>query len=87
MPNVNVKRLLQELVVPELQEIKADIREIKVEIRRLDEKIDSGLARLDVEMHSDFKRLDEKIEINLEFRDRFAALEAKVAALTAASSR
>jgi len=77
MPNVyeQVKQALQDVVAPE-------IRELKIEIKRLDEKIDSGLQGIRAEMHSEFKRLDEKIELTLEFRERFAALETKVAALS-----
>lgn len=103
MPGITadtVKKLLQELIVPELREFRAELREIRVELKRLDEKIeakhnesvsmfqrldekiDYGLQGLRAEMHSEFKRLDEKIELTLEFRERFAALEAKVAALT-----
>ena len=92
----------------DLKDVKGDVKGLQVKIRRLDEKIDSGLARLDEKIdskHSEavgfFKRLDEKIdslhnEINIRFeamdekiedkiesRDRFTALEAKVANLAA----
>ena len=76
-----VKKALQDIVAPEL-------RAIQVEIKRLDEKIDSGVARLDgkvdsirTEMLSEIKRLDEKIDIAIQIRERLASLEAKVAAL------
>jgi len=76
-----VKQALQDIVAPEL-------RAIQVEIKRLDEKIDSGLTRLDgkvdsirTEMLSEIKRLDEKIDIAIQIRERLASLEAKVAAL------
>ncbi|MEW6556321.1 MAG: hypothetical protein AB1349_03100 [Elusimicrobiota bacterium] len=85
MPNVyeQVKQALQDIVAPE-------IRELKTEIKRLDEKIDSKhnellseIKRLDEKIDSGLTRLDEKIELTLEFRERFSALEVKVAALTA----
>ncbi|MCX7763026.1 MAG: hypothetical protein N2252_09355 [Candidatus Kryptonium sp.] len=44
MPKVDVKKIIQELIVPELQEIKSSVNELKAkfdsEIKRLDEKID-----------------------------------------------
>ena len=52
---VDVKRIIQEMVVPDLQVIKSELATIKVEIKRLDEKIESIRA-------SDLKRLDEKID-------------------------
>ena len=64
MPNVyeQVKQALQDVVAPEL-------KGLQIEIRRLDEKIDSGLKRLDEkidskhdELLSEIRRLDEKID-------------------------
>ena len=92
MPNIyeQVKQALQDIVAPNLAKIEGRIdgltTEMRSEFKRLDEKIDSKhneilseIRRLDGRINS----LDEKIEINLEFRDRFAALESKVAALSA----
>ena len=76
--NVDVKKVIQELIVPELREIKLEIKGVTVEIKRLDEKIDS----LRNEMHSELRRLDEKLDIAMDFRDRFATLEGKVSALS-----
>ena len=107
-----VKQALQDVVAPE-------IRELRTEIRRLDEKIDSTAAKTDTRLKSldekidstaaktetrfkqldekidstrdmllaEIRRLDEKLETGLEFRERFAALEAKVAVLTGSSGR
>ncbi|NCO67224.1 MAG: hypothetical protein COY75_08010 [Nitrospirae bacterium CG_4_10_14_0_8_um_filter_41_23] len=66
-----VKQALQDIVAPEL-------RALQVEIKRLDEKIDSKHS----ELSSEIKRLDEKIDIAIQIRERLAFLEAKVAALT-----
>jgi len=81
-----VKKLLQEMVVPELsvikdalKDVKSDVRELKVEVRRLDEKIDSGLTRLDEKIDS--LRNEMTLERNL--GERIASLESRVAALTA----
>lgn len=66
-----VKQALQDIVAPEL-------RALQVEIKRLDEKIDS----LKSEVTSEIRRLDEKIDIAIQIRERLAFLEAKVSALT-----
>ena len=55
--HVDVKKIIQELVVPELKDIKAEIATMKVEIKRLDEKIDGSGKRLDERLSS----LDEKL--------------------------
>ena len=89
MPVVDIKKVIQELVVPELKEIKSDLREIRVEIKRLDEKIDLVHRELSQRIDSfhsetltEIKRLDEKIDIAIQIRERLAALESKVAALS-----
>jgi len=80
-----VKKALQDIVAPEL-------KSLQIEIKRLDEKIESGYKRLDEkiesmknEMMSEIKRLDEKIDglerelkVAIEIRERLSALEAKV---------
>jgi len=65
-----VKQALQDIVAPEL-------RSIQVEIRRLDDKIDS----IRNEIGTEIRRLDEKIDIAIQIRERLATLEAKVAAM------
>lgn len=84
-----VKQALQDIVAPEL-------RALQVEIKRLDEKIDSKhtelvseIKRLDEkidskhnELVSEIRRIDEKIDIAIQIRERLAFLEAKVSALT-----
>ena len=99
MPNVyeQVKQALQDIVAPNLAKIEGKIEaissEMHSEFKRLDEKIDSLRREMDTrfrEMDTRFEAIDkrinsleDKLETGLEFRDRFAALEAKVAALTA----
>ena len=56
-----VKQALQDIVAPEL-------RALQVEIKRLDEKIDSKHS----ELSSEIKRLDEKIDIAIQIRERLA---------------
>lgn len=85
-----VKQALQDIVAPEL-------KSIQVEIKRLDEKIDTRFFSLDGkidslrrEMISEIKRLDdkvcsldEKIDSAIQIRERLAALEAKLAVMEA----
>lgn len=88
MAIVDVRKVIQELVVPELQEIKSGIKIINSEIKRLDEKIDSFRE----EFRSEIKRLDERInglerevrvtreefKLAIEIHERLAAVEARV---------
>ncbi|MBI3990502.1 MAG: hypothetical protein HY347_12905 [candidate division NC10 bacterium] len=88
----NVKRAIQDLVSPEIQRLMGEIRALQVEVRRLDEKIDSRhretlseIHRLDERLGSELLRLDQKIDglaekmdLALKFHDRLARLEAKV---------
>ncbi len=78
-----IQKILQETVAPgisrleiELAGVKADVRSLQSEIRRLDDKIDSVRSELKAEIH----HLDDKLTTALEIRERLAALEAKVAA-------
>lgn len=65
-----VKQALQDVVAPEL-------KELRVEIRRLDDRINSQKA----EIVAEIRRLDEKIDTAIQIRERLAALEAKSAAM------
>lgn len=60
-----VKQALQDIVAPE-------IKTLRIEIKRLDEKIDNRFASLDEKVNTRFASLDEKIDT------RFAALEARL---------
>ncbi|MCL4460465.1 MAG: hypothetical protein M1297_01960 [Nitrospirae bacterium] len=89
-----VQKILQETVAPgisrleiELAGVKADIKSLQSEIKRLDDKIDNGLSRLDDKIDNGLSRFDarmdhleDKLTTALEIRERLAALEAKVAA-------
>ena len=69
MANVyeNVKKVLQDIIVPEIKEIQDEIKELRGEIK---------------ELRIEIKRLDEKIDFSLEFRERLSSLETKVASLS-----
>ena len=91
-----VKQAFQDIVAPQLAELKGDMRRLDEKIdsvrtelsftrQHLDEKLDSLRAELKAEM----LRLDEKIGSTtirltetLEIRERLATLEAKLAART-----
>ncbi len=96
-----IQKILQETVAPgisdikiELAGMKADIKSLQSEIKRLDDKIDflrngmnTGFARLDDKIDNGLARQDErmdhledKLTTALEIRERLAALEARVSA-------
>ena len=57
-----LKKIFQELIVPELKEIKGDQKTLHVEISRLDQKIDAGFVQVNQKIDSGIVRLDEKID-------------------------
>jgi ABC-type phosphate transport system auxiliary subunit len=66
----NVKQAFQDIVAPEIKNIHGDIKAIHVELKRLDEKMDSGFARLDQkidltknELQTQIKALDQKVDL------------------------
>ena len=88
MAATDIEKIFQELVVPELREIKLEVRGLQTEIKRLDEKIDSfrnemrtEIGSLRKEMRTEIRRLDEKIDIAIQIRERLSALESKGAVL------
>ncbi len=83
-----IKKVLEGIIVPEMQIVKdrlasieGEIKSVRSEIKRLDDKTDAlrnelkaDIARIDEKLTFTNKRLDEALEI----RERLAALEAKV---------
>ena len=62
-----IKKLFQDVVAPEIRALQGKIKAIQVEIRRLDDKIDTGL-----------KSLGDKIEgVRREMHARMDGLDAK----------
>ena len=92
--SVDIKQAIQELIVPDLRDIKSEVKGIQIEIKRLDEKIDAQGARFDDkisslrnemlsfrnEMLSEFRRLDERVELTVHVRERLMSLETRMAA-------
>ena len=74
MAAVDLKKIIQEMVVPELHEIKTKVFTIEVEIKRLDEKIDSMRS----EFTSRFVSLQREVSMAIDIHERLAAIEAKV---------
>ena len=71
---------MQDIIAPQLEAVKGEISSLKIEIKKLDEKIDSSrneikadISRLDEKLLFTNKRLDEALEI----RERLAVLEAR----------
>ena len=62
MAGVDVKRILQEVVVPDLQGIKTDLATVKVDIKRLDEKVDGVGERLNEKIDGVDRRLNERMD-------------------------
>ena len=88
MPNVyeQVKQALQDVVAPEIKELRVEIRRMDEKIdsldKRLSEKIDSLDQRLNEKIDSLDQRLNEKIDFALEFRERLVTLETRVSSLS-----
>ncbi|MDE0146135.1 MAG: hypothetical protein OXL95_09725 [Nitrospira sp.] len=79
MAAVDVKQLIQELIVPELREIKAEVKVIQTEIKRLEEKIDLQGARLDEKIDTQGARLNDKIvSLRNEMLTEFRRLDEKI---------
>lgn len=88
-----IQKILQETVAPGISDLRERLTRVEGEIKRLDDKIDNGLARLDAkignldnkidsvrgEIKTEIHHLDDKLTTALEIRERLAALEAKVA--------
>jgi len=68
----NIKQVIQDVIIPEF-------RTLSSEIKRLDEKIDTGLKRLDEKIDTGLKRLDEKIEsVRNEFEANFRRIDSEI---------
>ena len=79
MAPVDVEQLIQELVVPELREIKAEVKVLQTEIKRLEEKIDLQGARLDEKIDTQGARLDDRIgSLRNEMLTEFRRLDEKI---------
>ena len=84
--SVDIKQAIQELIVPDLRDIKSEVKVLQTEIKRLDEKIDAQGAKLDdkisslrneIDAHN--AKLDDKISsLRNEMLSEFRRLDERV---------
>ncbi|MFQ6093611.1 MAG: hypothetical protein ACE5OR_13230 [bacterium] len=84
-----MKKVLQDIVVPEIRGIQVEIRRLDDRIDSLDEKFDTKISALEEkfdnkigsltnEMRSEFRRIDEKIDaVEGKLSDKIDALDEK----------
>ena len=72
-----VKQALQDIVAPELKTLQVEIRRLDEKIDSLDEKLTTRMDSLKAEITTEIKRLDEKIDIAIQIRERLAAIEGR----------
>jgi len=82
---------IQRILLPQLQEIKGELKAMNAGLDSVEAKVDSfrnefmsEIRRLDERMDVNFKRLDEKVDglsVQLETQRKLSVLEAKVAEL------
>ena len=87
-----IKQAFQDIIAPEIRAIHGEIQTLKVEIRRLDEKIDSlrnevmvSLNAFRNELLAEIRRLDTRLDgldrelkTAIEIRERLTALESRL---------
>lgn len=86
---VDVKKLIQELVVPEIRQVLSEVQALRVEIHRLDEKIDLVRSELKAEMEARFEALHKVMDslrmgidsLRNETEARFSALHKEMDSL------
>ena len=77
--SADVNQLIQELVVPELREMKAEMKGLQIEIKRLEEKIDLQSTRLDEKIDAQGAKFDDKISsLRNEMLSEFRRLDERV---------
>lgn len=76
-----VKQALQDIVAPELQGLKADIKRLDEKIDGVDERLGGKTDSVKNEMLSEIKRIDEKLDTAINLRERIVSLEARVESL------
>ncbi|MBI4489336.1 MAG: hypothetical protein HY694_09650 [Deltaproteobacteria bacterium] len=81
-----VKKVLESIIVPEMQAVKdrlasieGEIKSLRSEVKRLDDKIDNGLARLDNKIDTGIAQLDNKIDTGIaRLEDRIGRVDDKL---------
>ena len=57
-----IKKAFQDIVAPEIRALQGDIKALQVEVKRLDDKMDTGLKALNDKMDMGLKGLEDKID-------------------------
>lgn len=86
---VDIRQVIQELVVPELKDLRGAVDRVQVEIKRLDEKSDALRNELTVKIDAcrtetvaEIRRLDERIDnLDSKLGAKFDSLDTKIGAL------
>lgn len=77
-----IKKAFQDIVAPEIRALQGDIKALHVEVKRLDDKIESSRRELIAEIRRIDGRLDSldhELKVAIEVRERIAVLESKLA--------
>ena len=75
---VDIKQAIQELIVPDLRDIKSEVKGLQIEIKRLDEKIDAQGAKLDNKISSLRNEIDTH---NAKLDDKISSLRNEMLSL------
>ena len=75
-----VKQAMQDLVAPQLESLKGEMGAMRLDIRRVEEKLSTKIDALDEKFSSEIHRIDEKLTWALDLRERIIVLETKLAA-------
>ena len=75
---VDIKQAIQELIVPDLRDIKSGVKVLQTEIKRLDEKIDTQGAKLDDKISSLRNEIDTH---NAKLDDKISSLRNEMLSL------
>ena len=73
--SVDVKQAIQELIVPDLRDIKSEVKGLQIEIKRLDEKIDVQGTKLDDKISSLRNEIDAH---NAKLDDKISSLRNEI---------
>ena len=73
-----VKQAMQDLVAPQLESLKGEMSAIRVDIRRVEEKLSKDIQSVRTELSTEIHRIDEKLTWALDLRERIIILETKL---------
>jgi hypothetical protein len=56
-----VKQAMQDLVAPQLESLKGEVGAVRLDIRRVEEKLTTEIQRVEEKLSSEIQRVDEKL--------------------------